>query len=155
MKIIRILCLLTLGVAIVCGMAYFCFEKRVDLEKVRTHYVGDSLKLVAVNFLLENMDDKFAYSGEVLNSYDTLFSVYKKCLMEKGYTSPDPMPVRQCWDSLTKVCGLVDRNLLDKVYDWQTLSADELIEEIDVALEAWQSAPEFVSKDFDLFCLTG
>lgn len=151
-KGLRTFMLLVIAVAAICGTLYQCSGERLDMEAVRAHYAHDSLKLAAAEFLWKHMDDKFAYEGEVLDSYDTLFSVYEECLTEKGYTSPDPKPVRQCWDSLTKVCGKIDRELLDRAYDRQTLSADELIAEIDVAFEAWQSAPKFISRDFGLFC---
>lgn len=152
MKALRTFCLLIIGVAIICGTLYLCSGKRMDMEAVRKHYAGDSLKLAAAEFLWKNMGDKFAFNGELVERYDTLFSVYDDCLTKNGYTSPDPKPARQCWDSLVKFYGPIKTAFLEKKYDRQVLSADELIEEIDAAFEAWQSAPKFISRNFDLFC---
>lgn len=144
--------LLVIAVAAICGTLYRCAGKRMDMEAVRAHYADDSLKLAAAEFLWKYMGDKFAYEGGQLDCYDTLFSVYEECLTKNGYTSPDPKPVRQCWDSLTKVQGLIDVSRLETVHDRRTLSAGDMIKEIDIAFEAWRSAPKFITRDFNLFC---
>ena len=46
----------------------FAGSNRVELEKVLDYYKGDSLKLKASYFLIENMPRYFSYTGHVLDS---------------------------------------------------------------------------------------
>ena len=46
---------------------------RPELEKVLAHYQGDSLKLRAAAFLIENMPYHYAYSGKELRKYHAYF----------------------------------------------------------------------------------
>lgn len=47
------------------------------------------MKLAAATFLLDNIGDKFAYHGEDIEPYDTVFALYDE-LNKKGETSSEP-----------------------------------------------------------------
>ncbi len=126
-------------------------NKRPELEKVLEHYQNDSLKLEAAKFLISNMDNKFAYEGEQLERYDTLFSLYAAYVAEGG-TEGDPSFARRCWDSLRLTAGPINALSLQKCYDRDSITAEFLIDEINAAFEAWQSVPDSFACSFDLFC---
>ncbi len=141
--------LLAGGIVYVCSRNYL--RGHAELEKVLAHYAGDSLKQEAARFLINNMYDKFAYDGELLERYDTLFSLYASYVAEGGMEG-DPDFVHQCWDSLLQTYGPIDVSRLQKRYDNESVTADFLINEIDVAFEAWKSVPDSLACSFDLFC---
>lgn len=144
------LLLLTAAIALVC---WAVFRPRTDLQKVRQHYANDSLKLAAANFLLDNMDDKFAYAGKEIERFDTIFGLFNRCIVKEGDLQPDPQPVVELWDSLTAAGGNFNIRRLDKLYDERHLTAAFIEDNIDAAFDAWQSIPDSViTKDFRMFC---
>lgn len=121
------------------------------IKKVRDYYADDSLKRVAAEFLIENVPGKFGYRDKQIEHYDTIFSLYEK-LYKSGNSESDPALVEQCWWNLVHKYGRLQPLYLGRQYDTETVSAEYLIEEIETAFEAWQTAPDFISRDFDLFC---
>lgn len=122
-----------------------------EVEKVLDFYANDSLKRVAAEFLIENMPGKFGYRDKQIERYDTIFSLYER-LYRSGNSESDPALVEQCWWNLLHKYGRLQPLYLGRQYDTETVSAEFLIEEIETAFEAWQTVPDFISRDFDLFC---
>lgn len=54
-------------------------DNRIELEAVLKYYEeqGDKQKLNAAKFLIENMQYKFEYKGDILNKYDSIFYLYQ------------------------------------------------------------------------------
>lgn len=79
------------------------------------------------------------------------FLLYER-LYRSGNSESDPALVEQCWWNLLHKYGRLQPLYLGRQYDTETVSAEFLIEEIETAFEAWQTVPDFISRDFDLFC---
>ena len=126
-------------------------NNRTELKKVLCHYKNDTLKLHAAKFLIDNMNTKYYYTGELYKNYDTLFHIYNS-LREDGIVVGDPSIIYDTWKSLRKNYGPLKIQNLDLQLDCQNLTADFLIKNIDWAFEAWKSAPEYINKDFNTFC---
>lgn len=110
-------------------------ENSLELEKVVHHYdnLRDSQKLKAAYFLIRNMSAQFHYEGYSLKKYDTVLN-YVVSLVSTNLVSP-----RQAWDSIPPTLK-ASINLGDtiKVRDIDVVTADFLIENIDLAFEAWK-----------------
>lgn len=121
-------------------------NNRVELEKVLAHYrqhTADSLKLKAALLLISNIDSKVSYTGQWLTQFDSLFE-------QSATLSED-----QLLDLKNKTyarIGTVQKASLSTQYDIQQLKASYLIENIDLAFEAWQQAPWHKSVSFQTFC---
>ena len=104
----------------------------------------DSLKYKAAAFLIENMDDKFSFSGEQ----------YTKLLSLIDSLSLHSLNIEEYKSGINKALignKFLVRNL-NKSYDRETVSAKFLIENIEDAFLAYESAPWRKSVDFDDFC---
>lgn len=118
---------------------------RVELEEVLDHYKGDPLKYRAAQYLLSYMP-YYSYR-EVLPAF------------EPAFDSMNLVPVGN--DELRKDIYI---RLLSRVadkgsttpgafrYDLREISSAYLIENIDLAFEAWQGIPEDHRASFELFC---
>lgn len=124
-------------------------ENRIELEKVIDHYKekGDSLGLKATYFLLENIPGKYAVLPK--NENDK----YKLAL---DFLPDDPTGwdlalsrVYQYFDSVAVVQKMAEE---EKVYDLDVITADYLIQNIDLAFEAWDRYKKSFSYTFDDFC---
>ncbi|MDX1939819.1 MAG: hypothetical protein SFU99_04660 [Saprospiraceae bacterium] len=119
---------------------------RSELEKVLAHYQasGDSLKYQAAVFLIENLSNGYSYYGGNIEEYNPIFAELDgidvgrvaEAIFEKYAEKYEPL----------------DLEKLDRKIDAQTITADFLIENIDLAFEAWQHNPASRDIDFDLFC---
>ncbi len=126
-------------------------ENRAELLKVLDHYKNDSLKRKAALFLIENMDGKQFYTGELLERYDTLFHIYDSLHQNNDYSNNPPV-IRQAMMDLQNRYGVLDYTRLKPIPDCQSLSSEYLIHNIDLAFEAWQTNPLLKEKDFSTFC---
>ena len=115
---------------------------RPELEKVLAHYQGDSLKLRAAAFLIENMPYHYAYSGKELRKYHAYFERFAASAWR------GPTFVR---DSLLKADGTFCPDSLRKVPDLQAVKADFLIRHIDFAFRVWRGQPWGRNVAFDDF----
>lgn len=113
----------------------FAGENRAELEQVLEYYKHDELKLRAARFLIANMREKFAY---VLSEADSV----RQALRD---TWADKKEVVQKWKRIS-------RETLPKRYDAQIMTADYLIENIDIAFETWQEVPWGKYYSFEDFC---
>ncbi|MDR1673471.1 MAG: hypothetical protein LBS09_08470, partial [Bacteroidales bacterium] len=117
-------------------------DNRAELEKVMAHYraAGDEQKLKAAEYLIANMADKFAYEGGNLPHYDVIFHLFDS-LYRAGMYAGETLEITGAWDSLTSHYGKINPDDLEQKWDAQTITADYLIRQIDVAFEAWRSSP--------------
>lgn len=131
----------------------FAGENRHELEKVLDYYKqqGDKQKLLAAQFLIANMSNKFSYQGNILTYYDKILYLYDSLRRDSVYIG-DPPIILQTWDSIVKKHGNIDVSKLQKVYDCQHLKSDFLIRNIDQAFVAWKKSPLYNPSNFDLFC---
>lgn len=117
----------------------FAGTNRGELERVLLHYENDSLKLAAARFLLIHMKDRYSYRGSGIDSV-------RKALIEtsrqQGFMERKR---RDKWRSFSYEGST-------KVYDAKVLTADYLIENIDLAFEAWQRRGWDKYCPFDDFC---
>jgi hypothetical protein len=114
----------------------FAGNNRVQLETVLEHYRAekDSLKLKAAIFLISNMPYYYSYQGPQL---DTI-----KKLLVKGDFNQD---ILNEW-------GNFPYNSLRKIYDSKVITAQYLIENIDLSFEIWESRPWSKFYSFQDFC---
>ncbi len=108
-------------------------ENKSELLKVIEHYSkekADSLKLKAAYFLIGNMDKQFYAHFKVVDSTgrDMHFNVL---------AYPDYKTMVQAWDSLEKIYGPIENKRDSTVYDYEIITANFLIENIDLAFRAW------------------
>lgn len=152
---------LTLGVAIVVGV-WGCAsswtpevrsalaqagDNRPELERVLKHYrdANDEQKLEAAEFLIANMPG---------HGY-TLAAFYDKDKNEVPFDALDYKSykeARDAIDALEKEHGELHyaRKRFDD--DIKTITADDLIENIDLAFEAWKTKPWAKDISFHAFC---
>lgn len=126
-------------------------DNYVELENFLLHYAHDKQKKQAAEFLVSGMMNKHSYSGSIIDKYDTIFHIYDS-LNNIGVFDGDPPIIVQTWDSLVRNCGKITKSVMEKKWDCQLLSADFLIDNVEQAFLAWQSTPDYVSKDFNDFC---
>ena len=102
----------------------FAGANRAELEKVLHHYKDNPQKQEAAHFLLIHMKDRHHYRSAGIDSirhYLTVATKQESCL---------PFDVEQKW-------GAYHYKQEKPIYDVQVLTADYLIENIDLAYEAW------------------
>lgn len=116
----------------------FAGENRAELEKVLEHYKDSGLKYDAACFLIENMPRYYSYTGDELDSIKVVQAgiYYKKRLVKE---------LKDKW-------GMFSYAHLRKVYDAKVITADYLIENIDLAFATWQKSPWGGTVSFDEFC---
>ncbi|WP_147399591.1 hypothetical protein [Parabacteroides bouchesdurhonensis] len=118
----------------------FASDNRIELEKVLAHYKDDSLKLKAARFLIENMPQH--YTLEIPQA-DVLEQLKVKSVKEDTLTYAERLHIQD-----------IQRSILSakKIYDCQVITADYLIENIDLSFKVWQKRPWAKYYSFDDFC---
>ncbi|RHU23220.1 hypothetical protein DXD68_19235 [Parabacteroides sp. TM07-1AC] len=116
----------------------FAGENRGELEKVLTHYENNPEKLEAARFLIRNMPRWYGYEGWQLDSI-------KPVLIQKDKGEVVSKDVIEKWQRVSFYS-------LPKVYDAKVITADYLIENIDLAFDVWKKYPWNRSLGFDDFC---
>jgi len=130
-------------------------DNRVELIKVLDHYQGesDSLKLRAAHFLIANMEYKYsehyAFIEPFAEEYREIRKIYESQLKKKELMRKSGFleVCKQCVDSLKKVYG----DTPVREYDIHVITADYLIENIDLAFKMWEE-PWSERFDFEQFC---
>lgn len=120
-------------------------SNRNELFRVIRHYQEgtDSLKLKAALFLIENMADKYYYTGKAIDEYYTFIdSVYQ--IQQEEYDIPTIYS-----EFINKAQYFKEELTLN--WDTQTLSADYLIENIEDAFAVW-NRPWNQHLSFEEFC---
>ena len=119
----------------------FAGDNRAELEAVLDHYADNPEKLEAAKFLIRNMPHYYSYRSSQL---DTIKSRLAAAVRQPGF------------NDMTAVVppGLEhpDVSRWRRVYDSHVITAHYLIDNIDLAFEAWKSHPWNRSLGFDEFC---
>jgi len=118
-----------------------------ELEKVLRHYQNpqDSLKLKAAYYLIANMPD---HGYLIYALYDTSGKEVDFDVLQY----PNYKEMAKAWDSIAAIRGALDFKRQKFIADIQTVSAEFLIENIDLAFKAWREKPWAAHLDFDQFC---
>jgi hypothetical protein len=122
-------------------------ENRAELERVLSHYQqqADPLKLEAAEFLIANMDGHgyivhgfFDEQGNEIE-FDALdYASYQEALA--------------AFDALEAEHGPIDYERKRFDPDLETITTEFLIENIDLAFQAWRARPWAAPITFDAFC---
>ncbi len=116
----------------------FAGDNRVELEKVLEHYRTDPEKLEAARFLIRNMSGWYSYEGNELDSiHHLLVGVCEGRSISKREKNK--------WNRISF-------DSLSKIYDAQVITAEYLIDNIDLAFEVWRKYPWNRNLPFDDFC---
>lgn len=126
-------------------------KNRGELVEVLEYYKNDTLKREAAMFLIENMSGKYFYTGELIDKYDTLFSIYDS-LHKSGNHAHNPPVIRRAMKKLQEQYGSLEPHRLTLNKDCRYLSSEYLIQNIDWAVKAWQTNPLLRLLDFSTFC---
>jgi len=124
----------------------------VEFQKVLDHYKNDSLKLEAAKFLIINMPGSFSRNNKVIeicqpfyNEYDSLAKLYDyKMTPERGEK------IDSLWNDFFYKHPQLDQ--LSSQADIETITAKQLISEIDLAFKAWQENIYTKDCSFEDFC---
>lgn len=126
-------------------------ENSSELKKVLLHYQKedkDPLKEKAARFLIENMNDKYSYSGTLMNAYDEIFDSIKLNTNKIGWDGYSPL----AGNYMDKVLEKYPNASLDVKMDLQTITAKQLIDNIDLSFYSWKRAPWAKYYSFEQFC---
>lgn len=116
----------------------FAGDNRVELEKVLEHYRTDPEKLEAARFLIRNMPGWYSYEGNELDSiHHLLVGVCEGRSISKREKNK--------WNRISF-------DSLSEIYDAQVITAEYLIDNIDLAFEVWRKYPWNRNLPFDDFC---
>ena len=127
----------------------FAGENRPQLEKVLNHYkkdAGDGLKYKAAVFLIENMPRYYSYEGWQIDSIKAVLSeqVRKKHLYALSSLIVDKDQIDKWKDFSYHNCK--------KVFDSHVITADYLIENIELAFQVWERYTWNKHLPFEDFC---
>ena len=124
-------------------------ENRIELEKVIEHYKerDDSLKLKAAYFLIENMPGKYTLLQKKEND---------KYKLSLDHLPNDPIgwdpalsKTYQYFDSIEVILKAPEKI---KIYDLDVITSNYLIQNINLAFEAWKRYKMTSSYTFEDFC---
>lgn len=134
--------------------SYTVLNKEIDFEKEKNklfkHYKKDSLKLKAAHFLVNNASYHYHLTGHYLHQYDSLFDFI--AALPKMKRPHENKAVRDKWTELTNKYGDFDIRKVETRTDTNVLTADYLIENIDLAFNQWEHQKEQTNADFHDFC---
>ncbi len=120
-----------------------------ELESVLEHYAqqpNDSLKFQAACFLIGNMGEKHAWADFELHGEDET-TVDFNVLDYENYDA-----LLDAWDELEAQHGELNFKTSELVRDYDTITADFLIKNIDLAFQVWSDYPWAQHLSFDDFC---
>lgn len=121
-------------------------SNKAELEKVINHYkdINDKEKLEAAYFLIKNMEGQCYVKAKLV---DTTGTKVKFNVLDY----PDYNKMVEAWDSIENKIGKIDYTKDTIIYDIYNLKADYLIENIDLAFQAWKK-PWAKQLSFNEFC---
>lgn len=130
----------------------FSGSNKSELEKALNHFKEDSLKLKATIFLITNMFGSFSQNKEKLDLCAPFYDEYNKLAKEYNYTmnSDRGQKIDSLWSDFS--IRNPQLNNLPFQLDLETISAEQLITEIDLAFNAWQENVYTKDCTFDEFC---
>ncbi|WP_455592664.1 hypothetical protein [Bacteroides sp.] len=125
-------------------------ENRVELEEVLNYYKNDSLKLEAARFLIGNMPGAYGIDSQALVDCRAFYENYDSLSREYGYVITTEWG--QKVDSLWKNFSEKQRVRQAVCNDIEVMTAGQLINEIELAFEAWKSNAYSQNGSFENFC---
>lgn len=122
-------------------------EARAELERALRYYRegGDPQKLAAVEFLIQNMPGR----GYARLGFKT--SAGTEVPFE-ALDYPNLKEAEKAFAALEQEHGSLTYDKVDGVPDFETISAEFLIENTDLAFHAWRTKPWAKQLSFDAFC---
>ena len=122
-------------------------SNRGELERVLRHYeeTGEPLKVKAAQFLIANMD---GHGFSEMAMYDEDHNE----LPYDALAYPDVQAAQATYDELEKQHGKLHTDRKHTDPDLETITADFLIENIDLAFQAWRERPWAQKIPFEMFC---
>jgi hypothetical protein len=122
-------------------------RNRAELERVLRHYQqsGDTRKLQAAQFLIANMD---GHGFAEMAMYDQ----DKHEVPYDALAYPDVRAAQAAYDELEKTHGKLHQDRKHFAPDLETVTTEFLIENIDLAFQAWQQRPWARQMPFETFC---
>jgi hypothetical protein len=122
-------------------------SNRAELEKAISHFkeTGEVIKEEAAYYLIGNLEDQGYAVYKLVDS--TGNRVEFNVLDYVNYDS-----LLNGWDRLEKVKGELEFKLDTLIKDYHTLTAEYLVNNIDLAYEAWDKNPWSKKLSFDQFC---
>ena len=135
-------------------------ENKKELLKVIDHYQspGDSLKLRAAYFLIGNMEDKYFYDDKSLAMFDTVMNFANEIFDPVEDNKYIGMFYEKCdkvkilFDSIYNHVYLPEKSHVKIIRDIHYVSAELLIENIDLSFYVWENMPWAKFLTFDQFC---
>ncbi len=129
-------------------------KNRNELEKVINHYkiLNDKEKLEATYFLIGNMKNKYGRYGEIAKQYYQVFHKLHELYDNKTDEDSINNTLKAEWDSIEKVSGPITYENMPGYHDYNIITADYLIENIDMAFKAWKEKPWAKQLNFEKFC---
>ena len=122
-------------------------DNRAKLEQVLDYYTtwNDTLKLKAAYYLIANMEGHCyaTYSLQDSTGQEIAFNVLDY---------PDFATLQKSADSIEAEHGEIDFEKDSLYYDFDTITPDFLINQIDYAFQAWRTKPWARNLTFDQFC---
>ena len=120
---------------------------RAELEEALGHYraLGDEQKLAAVEFLIQNMPERgYARLGfKKTDGAEVPFEALDFANLKEAEAA---------YDALEEQHGSLEYGKVDGVLDFETITAEYLIENTDLAFEAWRTKPWARELSFEAFC---
>ncbi|OQX81703.1 MAG: hypothetical protein B6D61_00315 [Bacteroidetes bacterium 4484_249] len=122
-------------------------NNRTELERVIQHYkeTGDVMKEEAAYFLLGNMDEQSYAIFKLVDSSGNKIDF--DVLDYEDYNA-----MRNGWDVIEEEKGTINFKVDTLIKDYEVISSDYLINNIDLAFEAWNKNPWAKHLSFDQFC---
>lgn len=129
-------------------------DNKKELLKVIEHYkiLGDKEKLMAAYFLIGNMEDKVGRQGDFVNNYFPVFYNLHKLHDKKIDGDTINKIIKAQWDSLESGVGAITSHNYPFNNDYNCITAEYLIDNIDLAFRAWREKPWAKHVKFKEFC---
>lgn len=124
----------------------FSKNNRTELEKVLEHYKDDPEKYAAARFLIKNMPYRYGYDAWEL---DTIKYILSDAIERKSIYGEDALIIDKRQISKWKSFSFSNQK---KIYDSKIITADYLIENIDLSFDVWKKYPWNKHLSFDDFC---
>lgn len=127
-------------------------KNRNELEKVLAYYSNpkDSLKLKAAQFLIENMPGHRSNYGERSKRYARVFSIIDTMsYYRESLTIADKTKVADSITRINEASVIKDDNIIS---DSKIITAQYLINNIELAFKVWQKVPWKKQISFHDFC---
>lgn len=127
-------------------------SNKTELEKVLDHYQNDSLEFKAARFLIKNMFGSYSQNSDIVEICSPFYEEYNSLAKEYNYAinTRRGQKIDSLWSTFST--GNPQLRNLPFQLDLETISAKQLITEIDLAFKVWQENVYTKDCSFDEFC---